>query len=139
MPGDGIRVTTTHTNPHMRARVCARTHTVPVCRLPSSSEFQHVGLCGAAGENWPCSAQLRPVRISSMTFLTAAPPHGGGTIFWPGAHKKLALVASSLPADGSMMTVAQACADACDGIKPVEVAPEVGDVLLRSTILLNRE
>jgi ectoine hydroxylase-related dioxygenase (phytanoyl-CoA dioxygenase family) len=63
-----------------------------------------------------------------MTFLTAAQAQGGGTIFWPGAHTTLAELGSSLPSDGAMKSVAQACADACEGIAPVEITPDAGDV-----------
>ena len=45
----------------------------------------------------------RAFRIAAMTFLSDVPPHGGGTVVWPGSHAVLERLARSDPDRFEMM------------------------------------
>ena len=69
-------------------------------------------------------------RIATMTFLNDVAPHGGGTIVWPGSHKKIEHLAKSAPSHYEMMWVLNRELDKADIGTPVELTPKRGDVLL---------
>ena len=72
----------------------------------------------------------RAFRIASMTFLNDVAPHGGGTIVWPGSHKKIARLAKSDSSRYEMMWTLNQELDKADIGSPVELTPKRGDVLL---------
>jgi phytanoyl-CoA dioxygenase PhyH len=71
----------------------------------------------------------RAFRIAAMTFLNDVPPHGGGTVVWPGSHRRLEALARSDPERYELMwSLNQAIRD-LDLSPPVELTPRRGDVL----------
>ena len=71
----------------------------------------------------------RAFRVASMAFLSDVPPHGGGTVVWPGSHRRLEKLARSDPQHYEMMwTLNQDLSKAALG-EPVELTPRRGDVL----------
>jgi hypothetical protein len=71
----------------------------------------------------------RAFRIAAMTFLHDVAPHGGGTIVWPGSHRRIEALARSDPERYELMwSVNQALRDLDLGA-PLEVTPRRGDVL----------
>ncbi len=71
----------------------------------------------------------QPFRIASMTFLNDVSPHGGGTIIWPGSHKKLEALSRSDPDYYSLVWVLNEDLKKIDIGDFVELAPKAGDVL----------
>jgi hypothetical protein len=71
----------------------------------------------------------RAFRIAAMTFLHDVPPHGGGTVVWPGSHQKLERLAQSDPARYEMMWALNHDLDRAGLGDPVELTPRRGDVL----------
>ena len=72
----------------------------------------------------------RAFRVAGMTFLNDVPPHGAGTVLWPGSHRKLADLARSDPERYEMMWALNKDLDRVDLGEPVELTPRCGDVLL---------
>jgi hypothetical protein len=71
----------------------------------------------------------RAFRIAAMTFLHDIAPHGGGTVVWPGSHRKIEALARSDPERYELMwplgrEIARAGLD-----EPLELTPRAGDVL----------
>ena len=76
----------------------------------------------------------RAFRIAAMTFLSDVPPHGGGTVVWPGSHAVLERLARSDPARfETMWALNQELANAPLS-DPVELTPRRGDVLFYSCL-----
>ena len=74
----------------------------------------------------------RAFRIAAMTFLSDVPPHGGGTVVWPGSHALLERLAMSDPDRfETMWALNQELPHLTLGA-PVEVQPRRGDVLFYS-------
>ena len=74
----------------------------------------------------------RAFRVAAMTYLSDVPPHGGGTVVWPGSHALLERIARSDPERFEMMwTLNQELARADLG-DPLELTPRRGDVLFYS-------
>lgn len=74
----------------------------------------------------------RAFRIAAMTFLNDVPPHGAGTVVWPGSHKLLEELALSDPTHFELMwTLNQELPNIALG-DPVELTPRRGDVLFYS-------
>lgn len=71
----------------------------------------------------------RAFRIAAMTYLSDVPPHGGGTIVWPGSHKKIEALARSDPEHYEMMWVLGGDIRQVGLGEPIEMAPRRGDVL----------
>jgi hypothetical protein len=71
----------------------------------------------------------RAFRIAAMTFLNDVAPHGGGTVVWPGAHKKLRALAESDPERYELMYTLNHAFDQVDLGEPVEMTPKRGDAL----------
>ena len=72
----------------------------------------------------------RAFRVAAMTFLNDVPPHGAGTVLWPGSHRKLADLARSDPEHYEMMWALNQDLDRVGLAEPVETTPRCGDVLL---------
>lgn len=71
----------------------------------------------------------RAFRIASMLFLSDVPPHGGGTVVWPGSQRKLEALARSDPQRYDLMWSLNQDLDRADLGAPVELTPQCGDVL----------
>lgn len=72
----------------------------------------------------------RAFRVAAMAFLNDVPPHGAGTIVWPGSHRKLAALAHSDPARYETMWALNQDLGRVDLGEPIETTPRRGDVLL---------
>jgi len=71
----------------------------------------------------------RAFRIAAMTYLNGVAPHGGGTVVWPGSHRRIEALARSDPERYELMwTLGQALRELDLG-PPVELTPRRGDVL----------
>lgn len=68
-------------------------------------------------------------RVASMTFLHDVKRHGGGTVVWPGSHKKIAALARSNPDYYRPMWVLGRELDKGDIGECIEIVPKRGDVL----------
>jgi hypothetical protein len=71
----------------------------------------------------------RAFRLAAMTFLHDVPPHGGGTVVWPGSHRAIEALARSDPARYEFMWPLNQELDRAGLAAPVELAPRAGDVL----------
>jgi Phytanoyl-CoA dioxygenase (PhyH) len=71
----------------------------------------------------------RAFRIAAMTFLSDVAPHGGGTVVWPGSHRRLEALARSDPSRYEMMWALNQSLREIDLAEPVELTPRRGDVL----------
>ncbi len=71
----------------------------------------------------------RAFRIATMTFLSDVAPHGGGTVVWPGSHRKLQALAESDPERYELMWALNQELDRAGLGEPVELTPRRGDVL----------
>jgi hypothetical protein len=71
----------------------------------------------------------RAFRIAAMTFLSDVPVHGGGTVVWPGSHRRLEALARSEPERYELMWALNQCIRDLDLGEPVELTPRQGDVL----------
>ena len=71
----------------------------------------------------------RAFRVAGMAYLSDVPPHGGGTIVWPGSHIKLEQLARSDPARYETMWALNQDLASVDLGDPVELTPKRGDVL----------
>jgi hypothetical protein len=74
----------------------------------------------------------RAFRIATMTFLSDVPPHGGGTVVWPGSHAVLERLAKSDPERFEMMWTLNQELPHVTLADPVELTPKRGDVLFYS-------
>jgi Phytanoyl-CoA dioxygenase (PhyH) len=71
----------------------------------------------------------RAFRIAAMTYLSDVAPHGGGTVVWPGSHRRIEALARRDPERYEMMwTLGQALREIDLG-EPLELTPRRGDVL----------
>jgi hypothetical protein len=71
----------------------------------------------------------RAFRIAAMTFLNDVPPHGAGTVVWPGSHRHLEALARSDPQRYELMWSLNQALKELDLGPPVELTPRRGDVL----------
>jgi hypothetical protein len=74
----------------------------------------------------------RAFRIAAMTFLSGVPPHGGGTVVWPGSHVALERLARSDPERYETMWALNQDLARAGLADPVELTPRPGDVLFYS-------
>lgn len=72
----------------------------------------------------------RAFRVATMTFLNDVPPHGGGTVVWPGGHRQLEALANGDPERYELMWTLNQELDRADLGEPLELTPKRGDVLL---------
>ena len=70
-----------------------------------------------------------PFRIASISYLTDVPSHGGGTIVWPGSHKKLEAFVKRNRKDYRYMSDLNLNLQKIPLNPPVELKPRRGDVL----------
>jgi Phytanoyl-CoA dioxygenase (PhyH) len=71
----------------------------------------------------------RAFRIAAMTYLSDIEPHGGGTVVWPGSHRKIEALARSKPEQYELMwSLGRDLQQAGFG-EPLEMTPRRGDVL----------
>lgn len=75
------------------------------------------------------------IRIACMVYLNDVPPHGGGTMVWPGSHTKLESLAKSDPVRYEMMWMLKQEIEKLDLGAPVELPPCCGDVLFYHYLL----
>jgi hypothetical protein len=71
----------------------------------------------------------RAFRIASMLYLSDVPPHGAGTVVWPGSHLKIERLAKSDPERFEMMWVLNQEIRNLDLGAPLELEPKRGDIL----------
>jgi len=71
----------------------------------------------------------RAFRVAGMAFLSDVPPHGAGTVVWPGSHKKMEALAKSDPARYETMWALNQDLNQVDLGEPVETTPRAGNVL----------
>lgn len=71
----------------------------------------------------------RPFRVASMLFLNDIAQHGGGTIVWPGSHRKIERLAQSDPKYYDLMFTLNSELDKAGLGEPVELTPRAGDIL----------
>jgi ectoine hydroxylase-related dioxygenase (phytanoyl-CoA dioxygenase family) len=64
-----------------------------------------------------------------MTFLNDVALHGGGTVVWPGSHRRLEALARSNPQRYELMWTLNQSLKELDLGRPVELTPRRGDVL----------
>ena len=71
----------------------------------------------------------RPFRLASLLYLNDIAPRGGGTVVWPGSHRRIEQLAQSDPQRYAQMhTLNQELAHTDLG-EPVEVTTKAGDIL----------
>lgn len=70
-----------------------------------------------------------PFRLASMLFLSDVEQHGGGTLVWPGSHKKIQALANTDPAHYEYMWVLNLELDKANIGEYVELTPKRGDIL----------
>ena len=70
----------------------------------------------------------RAFRIACMTYLHDVAPHGGGTIVWPGSHRKLTALAEGDPEKYELMWALNQELKEMDLGEPLELTPRQGDV-----------
>lgn len=70
-----------------------------------------------------------PFRIAAIIYLSDVPPHGGGTMVWPGSHRNLEKLAKSRPTHYQMMSTLNLELDKVELGHPRELTPQCGDVL----------
>lgn len=71
----------------------------------------------------------RPYWIGALTYLSEVPPHGGGTIVWPGSHLKLQALVSAEPVKYRYLAALNDALDQVDLGPGLEVTASPGDVL----------
>jgi hypothetical protein len=71
----------------------------------------------------------RAFRICAMIYLHDIVPHGGGTVVWPGSHRRIEALAKSDPDRYAMMWALNQDLGRIDLGAPVELTPRQGDVL----------
>jgi ectoine hydroxylase-related dioxygenase (phytanoyl-CoA dioxygenase family) len=75
-------------------------------------------------KTFPCA-----FRVACMTYLHDVPHHGGGTIVWPGSHRKLLAFAGSDSVKYESMWALNRALKLFDLGGPLELTPQQGDVL----------
>ncbi len=71
----------------------------------------------------------RAFRVAAMTFLNDVAPRGGGTVVWPGSHRRLEELARGDPERYELMWSLNQGLPEIDLGPPVELTPRRGDVL----------
>jgi hypothetical protein len=71
----------------------------------------------------------RAFRIAAMTFLHDVAPHGGGTVLWPGSHRRIEALARSDPEKYEFMWALGEELRELEIGEPLELTPKRGDVL----------
>ncbi len=71
----------------------------------------------------------RPLRVASITYLNDVEPHSGGTVVWPGSHKKIEALAKSDPVRYEKMWQLNNELHLAEIGEPIELLGNRGDVL----------
>ena len=71
----------------------------------------------------------RAFRIAAMTYLSDVGRHGGGTVVWPGSHRRIEALARSDPERYELMWVLGQALRELELGEPVELTPRRGEVL----------
>ncbi len=71
----------------------------------------------------------RPYRLASLFYLSEIAKGGGGTVVWPGSHRKLETLAKSDPERYTLMTTLNNDIALAGLSEPVELTPSPGDIL----------
>lgn len=71
----------------------------------------------------------RPMRLASLLYLNDVAPQSGGTVVWPGSHKKILALAQSDPEKYALMWALNQEISQLDLGDGVEVLSRAGDVL----------
>lgn len=77
----------------------------------------------------------RPFRIASLLYLREVEPHGGGTVVWPGSHRKIERLAQSDPTHYELMATLNQELGKADLGAPQEVISKAGDILFYHYLL----
>jgi hypothetical protein len=77
----------------------------------------------------------RAFRIATMLYLNDVGVHGGGTVVWPGSHKKIEALAKSDPVKYALMYDLNRDLDLAGIGEPLELTPQRGDVLFYHYLL----
>ena len=109
-------------------RAPGRAYAINVFPTPGEWQWPHPHIDHAIREHGH-KVFPRAFRIAGMAFLYDVPPHGAGTVVWPGSHKKLDTLARSDPARYELMWALNQDLDKVDLGDPVETTPRRGDVL----------
>ena len=79
----------------------------------------------------------RPFRIGTITYFTDVRPQGGGTVVWPGSHRKLEALARSDPERYEFLPRLNADLSRIDLGPLLELTPSRGDVLFQHPLLVH--
>lgn len=71
----------------------------------------------------------RPMRLASLIYLSDVSPKSGGTVVWPGSHRKILALAKSDPERFALMATLNQAIGTLDIGEPVEVLSRAGDIL----------
>lgn len=71
----------------------------------------------------------RPFRLASLFYLSEITQGGGGTVVWPGSHRKLEALAKSDPERYALMATLNQSINEVDLGDPVELTAKPGDIL----------
>lgn len=71
----------------------------------------------------------RPMRLASLIYLNDVAPHSGGTVVWPGSHRKILARAEADPERYASMWVLNESLGDMDLGEGVEVPSKAGDIL----------
>ncbi|MDX1932952.1 MAG: phytanoyl-CoA dioxygenase family protein [Capsulimonadales bacterium] len=77
----------------------------------------------------------RPFRLASLLYLNDVGPRGGGTVVWPGSHRKLEALAKSDPERFTLMATLNQAIDEAGIGEPQEVLAKAGDILFYDYLL----
>lgn len=77
----------------------------------------------------------RAFRIATMLYLNDVPVHGGGTVVWPGSHRKIEALAKSDPVKYALMYDLNRDLALAGIGEPLELTPKRGDVLFYHYLL----
>lgn len=105
-----------------------RAYAINVFPSPGAWEWPHAHVDHAIPEHGH-KVFPRAFRLAGMTYLSDVPPHGAGTVVWPGSHRTLETLARSDPDRYQMMWALNQDLERADLGEPIELTPRRGDVL----------
>jgi hypothetical protein len=114
------------------------THAFTANRPPVSAEWKPTGPhLDRTVVEWRCRTFPRPYWIGAVTYLTDVPPHGGGTVVWPGSHLKLEALARGEPVKYKYLAALTAELGRFLPDPSLELTPRRGDVMFHHYLLLH--
>ena len=106
------------------------THAFTINNVPVSQEWRpHAPHLDYARPDLRHRTFPRPYHIATIAYLTDVARHGGGTMVYPGAHRKLEALARSDPGKYRLLSALLIDLDRLELGPPVELIPASGDVL----------